>query len=135
MKAADPYRLAVALARPVARGLLPRPAADAALLLASLHAERAGSGDAFDTFAVAKHVLHLHLDRITVRQDEARGGIQRRIWPLIEMRAPSSHIRAEAHDCNGAAGFPLAEPEVDSIASAAMINAMRPAKRGARRHG
>jgi hypothetical protein len=51
--------------------------------------------------------------------------IWRRIKPLIDARKPSRVVLAEAHDVNGAEGFPLAEADVSDMALAEMRNAVR----------
>jgi hypothetical protein len=48
---------------------------------------------------------------------------------MIAVRRPSNVLRAEAHDLNGAAGFPLSEDEVDDIAAEEVWHSMSWIKR------
>jgi hypothetical protein len=50
--------------------------------------------------------------------------VKRRLRPLIALRKPSNVLLAEAHDVNGASGFPLEEREVNSIAATEMYWAL-----------
>ena len=122
----NPYPLAAELARPVARGWLTLTDAHIALLLAACQAVRNGyqDQDAAGIWRLQRHVLGLHLEAEERRRDLAEARVKRRLRPLIALRKPSNVLLAEAHDVNGAAGFPLEEREVNSIAATEMYWAM-----------
>jgi len=65
-------------------------------------------------------------------REQAEFRIKRRVKPLIGLRKPSNVLLAEAHGENGAAGFPLAEREVNAIVAAELSWAMP--YRGGRRY-
>ena len=130
----SPYPLAKELARPVARGYLTLTEAHAELLLAACQAVQRGypDHDVVGIWKLQRHVLGLYLEAEERRRDLAEARVKRRIRPLIALRKPRNVLLAEAHDVNGAAGFPLEEREVNSIARAEMFWAMPPA--GGPRH-
>lgn len=114
----NPYDLAAELARPVARGYLSLSHAHAALLAAALAQQRLGSPyDAHDVYRGLQHVLGLHLERLERRRAVAEMRMKRRLRPLIALRKPRNVLLAEAHDVNGAEGFPFDEPDVSVIAA------------------
>jgi hypothetical protein len=118
----NPYPLAKELARPVARGYLTLTEAHAELLLAACKAVRDGyqDQDAAGIWRLQRHVLGLYLEAEERRRDLAEARVKRRLRPLIALRKPPNVLLAEAHGVNGAEGFPLEEPEVNSIAVAEM---------------
>lgn len=120
--------LARCLARAVARGLLSEQTADVALLVRCLHAHRLGSarGDPFQVAEIAQHVMRLHADNIVAKREIAVGSICRTLRPLLATRVPARRIRAEAHNCNADAGFPLTETEVDEVAGIQVWIALHP---------
>lgn len=120
------YPLAAELARPVARGYLTRTQADATLLASTLQAKREGRlpYDVKDVFGGLRHILTLNLEREERRRDMAAYRIRRRLRPLIAVRKPSNVLLAEAHDVNGADGFPFTEADVDDMATTEMYFAM-----------
>lgn len=67
-------------------------------------------------------------------QDEAARDIKTLIRPLIAAREPWNSLMAQAHDVNGARGFPLTEADVTEIVRAEIYFALPTAPRGAR-HG
>jgi hypothetical protein len=119
----NPYAMAASLARPVARGYLSRTEADVALLLATPDT---------GAYRVARHILSERLRHLEGRRDVAWSRIRRRLKPLIAMRKTSNVLLAEAHDVNGAAGFPFAEPEVGDIVATEVYWAL---PKGGRRYG
>ena len=125
--------LAASLARPVARGYLTLTDAHGTLLGGVLRAKREGMpyGER-DAYRGLQHILQLRLDAERRRREMCEYRIARRIKPLIERNKPSNAIYAEAHDVNGAEGFPLSEPEVNELAASEMFWALEPRRR---RHG
>ena len=123
----NPYRLAAELARPVARGHLTRTQADATLLASTLQAKREGRlpYDVKDVFGGLRHILTLNLENEERRRAMTEHRIQRRIYSVIEKRKPSRVVLAEAHDVNGADGFPFDETDVTTMAVVAMRRAVR----------
>ena len=129
---AHAYALAAELAQPVARGHMPLTHAYAALLAFTVRAERRGELGAYkapDVFCLQKHILGLHLERLETRRAITESRIKNRIWPLMKQRQPRNLLLAEAHDVNGAAGFPFDEPDVTTITAREMHFA------GRQRHG
>jgi hypothetical protein len=114
----------------VARGYITRTEADAALLASTLAAKRQGRlpHEVRDVFGGLRHILDLHLEKERVRRMMTAHRITRRISPLVTLRKPSNAVLAEAHDVNGADGFPLAEPEVSDMADLEMYWAMPAAR-------
>jgi hypothetical protein len=120
----------------VARGHLTLTEAHAELLLAACQAVRTAGypdQDAAGIWKLQRHVLGLHLEAEERRRDLAEARMKRRLRPLIALRKPPNVVLAEAHGVNGAAGFPLDEPEVNSIAVAEMYLAAR-SRQGGPRH-
>lgn len=128
------YPLAESLVRPVTRGYLTLTDAHASLLAGTLRAKRCGMP--YDVRAVYRglqHILGLRLAAEDRRRALCEMYIKRRLKPLILRHTPSNVLYAEAHDVNGAEGFPLAEHEVADIAATEMYWAL-PADQGRRRH-
>jgi hypothetical protein len=113
--------LARCLGRPVARGWLSLPLAQAAIAAAAATKARTGrldgNGDVADAIQFYNHVLDLHVQAEVDRRDKATGAITYTLRPLIAIRAPKSRLLAEAHNTNADAGFPLAEDEVNELAA------------------
>jgi hypothetical protein len=109
----------------VARGYLTLTEAHAELLLAACQAVGRGypDRDVAGIWKLQRHVLGLHLEAEQWRRDLAEARVRRRLRPLIALRKPPNVLLAEAHGENGASGFPLEEPEVNSIAVAEMYRA------------
>ena len=126
----NPYDLAASLAKPVARGWLPLAHAHATLLATALQRHRLGSPyDPFHVFKGLRHILDLHLEAEERRRSIAEMRMRRRLRPLIALRKPRNVLLAEAHDVNGAEGFPFDEPDVTTITAREMYFA------GRQRHG
>lgn len=129
----DIYQMAASLARPVARGYITRTEADAALLASALAAKRRGmTYEVRDVFGGLRHILDLHLEKEHVRRMLTEQRIQRRIRPLVALRKPSNAVLAEAHDVNGAEGFPFDEADVTEMTVMQMFWAMPGARSHAR---
>jgi hypothetical protein len=129
---AHAYAIAAELANPVARGYLTITTAHAEMLLSTARAERLGElgpYTAIDVFRLQKHILGLHLDQLMAKRAIAEGRLKHRIRPLIKLRQPRNRVLAEAHDVNGAEGFPFDEPDVNFLALREIHFAGRP------RHG
>jgi hypothetical protein len=109
--------LAKSLGRPVAKGQLNSAQAEAALLVQSIRLDRDGflEHDPIDVARIATHITHLNARNLTAKRETTIGAIRRGLQPLLGIGARSNRLRAAAHDENGAAGFPLSEPEVDEI--------------------
>lgn len=138
MSAPDPFALAKELAEPVAHGWLTESHAEGLLWTAVAGSRFDGTlhHDPHDVVKIALFVMHCHVDNAVARREEAAGRVRRRVRPLISTRARSSAIRAEAHDVNGEAGFPLSEDETDEIVKNEMFWAMqRDRQHGTRAHG
>jgi hypothetical protein len=117
---AHAYALAAELAQPVARGYLTLAHAHASLLATTLRAVRAGNLAPTDISCVYKlqqHVLGLRLERLEHKRAVTEMKVKRRVRPLIKLRKPSNVVLAEAHDVNGAEGFPFDEATVNDIAA------------------
>ena len=126
------YALAAELAKPVARGYLTLTKAHTALLATTVRAERLGELGPYaatDVFRLQKHILGLHLDQLIAKRAVAEGRLKHRIRPLIALRKPRNVVLAEAHDVNGAEGFPFDEPDATFLALREIHFAGRP------RHG
>ena len=111
----NPYRLAKCLARPVARGWLSHEDAEDCLLAEVLAARRRGTLGPYDPVTVyggLRWFLGQYLAAEEAKRGIAEARIRYRIKPLIALRKPRNKLLAEAHDVNGAAGFPFAEPEI-----------------------
>ena len=130
----NPYPLAKELARPVARGYLTLTEAHAELLLAACQAVRRGypDHDVAGIWRLQRHVLGLHLEAEERRRDLAEAQVKRRTRLQLALRKPRNVLMAEAHDVNGAAGFPLEEREVATIVRSEMFWALPPS--GGPRH-
>jgi hypothetical protein len=130
---AHAYALAAELARPVARGYLTLTEAHTAMLTGTVAAERLGKlgrYKATDVYHLQQHILGLHLARLETKRAMTEAQIKRRIRPLIALRKPRNVLLAEAHDVNGAEGFPFDEPAVADIAASEVYRAVQ--ARGAR---
>ena len=117
---AHAYALAAELAQPVARGDLTLTEAHASLLATTLRAVRAGNlapANILHAYKLQQHVLGLHLEQLEHKRAVAEMKVRRRLRPLLALRKPSNVVLAEAHDVNGAEGFPFAEPEITDIAA------------------
>jgi hypothetical protein len=128
--------LTKSLARPLMQRKLSAGQAYASLVNAIVQAERDGTleGDAdlagqIDAWG---KLLGQFLRNEDAERVKTRGGIVGAIKPLIGCRQSSNRILAEAHDINGAAGFPFTEREVEEIVSTEMFWALR---RSGRRAG
>ena len=123
----NPYDLARELARPVARGYLDRREAYATMLVRTVAADRQGKLAPYragDVFAHQTHVFRQHLERLEIQRAVTELRIKRRIKPLVAMRKPTNAVLAEAHDVNGAEGFPFDEADVNTIATTEIYWAM-----------
>ena len=121
--------LAKHLARPVMQRKLRPSHAYAAITNAIVKAERAGTlqgtADLGERINFWTGILGQFMRREDSRRIAVRGDILRVLRPLIAGRQPSSRLLAEAHNVNGAAGFPFAEREVTEIVSREVFWAMR----------
>jgi hypothetical protein len=119
--------LAVELARPVVRSMLPLELAEAALAVALAREERAGTSPGTGSFdekwRIDCHILRLNVEIQEDARDKAIGIIVRRIQPLIDSYSPIGRVRAEAHDVNADRGFMLSEPEVEGVIIQALYRA------------
>ena len=112
-----PYNLAISLAKPVVRGHLSPHEARCAIANHVAKTERAGRLD-YDPHHViqfSRFLLANQIKRLETKRSLTALHIVRRIKPLIETKRPRNVVAAEAHDVNGAEGFPFAEPEVAGI--------------------
>ena len=112
-----PHRLAVSLARPVVRGYLSRHEAWAAIGVYVADAERAGrlDHDPGDVVTFSRWLLASQIKRLETKRSVTALHVVQRIKPMIATKQPRNAVLAEAHDVNGAEGFPFAEPEVTGI--------------------
>jgi hypothetical protein len=105
------------LARPVARGLLALPHAQAGLRALAYRRARDGTlegdGDPEGAFAFANWLLDRHLQDERTQRGLVENRIDFALRTKIRLLRKSSALRAEAHDVNAALGFPLSEQEVD----------------------
>lgn len=112
------YPKALSLARPVARGWLSLTHAHTSLMADAFKAERDGDLDGcqpLDVWRIGCHLLSQQLERELVRRDVAAAKVRRRLRPLIALRRPRNVLLAEAHDVNGADGFPFTEEEITDL--------------------
>ena len=124
------HGLARELARPVVRGWISRMAAALSLTSAALKLFNQGRlpRDPGDVDAAAEHLgqlgaailhtLNINVRRLEAERTTARGRIARVISPMVNSGASVNRVRAEAHNVNGAAGFPLTEAEVGAVVEA-----------------
>ena len=129
------WAMAKSLARPVARGDLPLGQAHAALIVATLREHRAGTLGPYkvaDIYSGLRHVLQLHLDKEDIRRELASYRAARVIAPMIAQHKPWGELMSEAHGVNGAADFPLSEPEVNDLVHTEVFYSLPPAPRGRR---
>ncbi len=120
---AELYALAAELAQPVARGYLTRTEALSTLLFRTLASDRANQINRLeptDVFRLQRHLFFQHLARLETRRAITESRIKNRIWPLMKQRQPRNVVLAEAHDVNGADGFPFDEPDITTIAAREM---------------
>lgn len=135
------YGMARQMGRAAAMGFLPRAHADAAMIAAACRAEREGRTECAAPRVVwfAQHLFRQEAERITTRRSVTEYQVAKASRRLMEMNAPVGRIWAEAHNENGAAGFPLTEREVEGVvkAEAATIVRVRQwqARQGLRRAG
>lgn len=123
------HALAISMASPIIRGYLSGSEAYAALAVAALKLDngQAVLDAAWQT--LANHVAH---QRNT--KDRVARWISERLSPFIDEHRPRNALLSEAHDVNGAAGFPLTEDEVtDCATQAAWLSLPRTPRR--RRRG
>ena len=117
------YSIAVQLARPVLRGLLPLNRAYAALFLA---AERT-TPPQYSVEKVAETALWLmqqEFERLATARDVTEHRIERHTWRQIKRREPPNIVLRDAHDINASAGTPLDETKVRVIVAAAVRDAI-----------
>jgi len=112
-----PYALAVELAKPVVRGLLTAYQARCAIAAHVSKAEREGrmDYDPSDVIQFSRWLLASQVKRLEDKRSVAAARIVWRVRPFIGTNRPRNVILAEAHDVNGAEGFPFSEPEVTGI--------------------
>lgn len=125
---AHAYALAAELAQPVARGYLSLTDAHAILVASTFSAERCGQLAPYlatDVYRLQQHLLGLHLERLEHRRAITAMKVRSRIRPLLALRKPRNVVLAEAHDVNGAAGFPFDEHDVTDIAAREAFHAGR----------
>ena len=122
------------LGRAVSRGFLPHQQAEAALLVGIA---RDRQGGVADRFRIARHILRQNINNHDAARDAVSGRIMRLLKPLIGIRAPWGVLMAEAHEANGAAGFPLDEDEVSQLVEVEVWWSLPPAPRQHKgvRHG
>ena len=123
----NPYRLAKCLARPVARGWLSHEDAEDCLLAEVLAARRRGTLGPYDPVTVyggLRWILAQYLAAEEARRDLAAVRIRYRLKPLLAVRKPPNALLAEAHDVNGAAGFPLTEREITDCVAAEVYRSL-----------
>ena len=117
--------LTQSLARPIVRGLLPYECAAEAIALA-IYREPAVT-DVAGALPVWLHILDLNIHNAEVGRDAARSMVKRAMRGLIPLHTPWPKLMAEAHDINGAAGFPLSEAEVSDVVKLEVYYALPPA--------
>jgi len=112
-----PYDLAISLARPVVRGYLTPYDARCAIAVHTARAEREGrlGYDPDHVISFGRFLLASQIKQLETKRSVTALHIVQRIRPLIATKRPRNEVRAEAHDVNGAEGFPFAEPEVEGI--------------------
>jgi len=112
-----PYALAVSLAKPVVRGYLSPHDARCAIAVHTAKAEREGrlEYDPADVISFSRFLLASNIKRLETKRSVTALHIVQRVKPMIANRRPRNQVRAEAHDVNGGADFPFAEPEVEGI--------------------
>ncbi|MGD0106886.1 MAG: hypothetical protein ABSC06_23035 [Rhodopila sp.] len=111
----DAIKLAVSLARPVVRSMLPVDQAYATIAAAVGRGWRLGILEIPDPEGLidfAAHILNLNIEIEEDKRDAAIGLISRTIRPLIEKHMPLGRLRAEAHDINADHGSLLTDEEV-----------------------
>jgi len=126
-----PYALAASLARPVVRGYMTPHEARCAIAVHVSKAEREGrmDYDPGDVISFSRWLLASQIKRLEERRSLAAARIVWRVRPFIGTNRARNVILAEAHDVNGAEGFPFSEPEVTGIVDRELYYARRP------RHG
>lgn len=143
---ADAVKLAVSLARPVVRSLLPVDQAYATIAAAVGRGWRLGileTPEPEGLIEVASHILNLNIEIEEDKRDAAIALISRTIRPLIEKHMPLGRLRAEAHDINADNGRLLTDQEVEQAVVHALYQARarvvgpapQPPKRPRRYHG
>jgi hypothetical protein len=117
----DAIKLAVSLARPVVRSLLPVDQAYATIAAAVGRGWRLGileTPEPEGLIEVASHILNLNIEIEEDKRDAVMLEIGRCVRPLIDKQnppVPRGVIRAAAHDINGERGFLLTEAEVEQV--------------------
>lgn len=127
------YAMARQMVRPVARGDLELTHAYAALIAATLKAERDGRLNGYRPGHVInglRHSLRLQLEHEETRRDLTAARIRRVLRPLIAAHKPRNVLFAEAHGVNGADDFPFSEPEVTDLVTTEVYYSLPPAPRG-----
>jgi hypothetical protein len=131
------YAMAEQFAHPVASGDLHPSAANAALINATLKAEREGQIGTYKAHHIVaglRHALRLHVAHEDTRRTMVAHKIRRTVAPLIDQHKPRNILLAEAHGVNGAHDFPFSEPEVTDLVATEVYYSLPPAPRG-RRYG
>ncbi len=144
----DLAALAVQLARPVVRGMLPTDQAHAALAAAACRAQREGrmspAADIEDSLRILCHLLQIQVEKLEIERTRVAAAIGTAVRPLLNRREPRNRVRAEAHDVCADAGRPFTEAEVeelllDELMKARLRAGVRPPepvpRRGRRYHG
>ena len=115
----DPVALAVSLARPVVRGLLPIDHAGAAIAAAIARDERAGTSPGSGTFAeklaIVCHIMGLNIEREENRRAKAAHDIWQNARPMIQKGAARGAVRAQAHNINAEHNRAFEEHEVEDV--------------------
>jgi hypothetical protein len=121
----------VQLASAVARRLLDRHQADAAILVATFHVARCGkiNRDPVEFGRILQHLMALSIAKIDADRTTTQGAIDETVAPLIAIGASGGRIFAEAHNVNEDHGFPLREHEVAELVEIALWRAMQGEKR------
>ena len=113
----DPTALANSLAVAVVKGFLPMHRAEAAIAATIGTAWRKGDLQDIPDPTVLIHsgcfVLERKVEELESRREMVMEAMIAMAEPLIEAQTPIRRIRAELHDINGEAGFPLLEAEVE----------------------
>jgi hypothetical protein len=123
----DVIALAVSLARPVVREMLPLDHAQAAIAAAVGRACRLGIlddiSDPEGLIDVANHILDLNITIQEDKRDAVTHAIARTIRPLIDKQQSIGRLRAEAHDVNAEGGSLLSDAEVEQAVVHALYQA------------
>jgi hypothetical protein len=141
----DPGALAVSLARPVVRGLLPVDQAEAAIAVALRNADQGalpGIGTFEERLKIDCHILKINVDLLEARRCQIIGAITSTLRPLIAKLVFIGRLRAEAHDINAEGGGLLTDADVEAEVVHLLYQAREritgkqpPPKRRRRRYG